>query len=348
MNRTKVFLDSNILIQAGKPPGGPVLERLKHLVNAGLVTVLTTDLTCREVAKKHTENDYNVIKEVGQPHFRNIVKDILGTKFPKITKSKLKTKLAKSYRQSTEAMLTELNCRMLKIDDIKPSKVLFSYTNGEGFFAGEAKKEQFPDAFIFECLKAEASGEESIIVVSNDRDFKKPVEDEAHISLVKSLPELFERMGLKIDAPDMEGFLECHEGKLFEAVNEELNCWGFVGDVPDSEIEETTVTDVRVIKLASFGSTEKRGSILIVGRLHVRAEISYAHPDWDTAMYSDDDILVWINDERVSGETEVGFNVDVSMSVAVDKNDNPKSIEELRFLNGDFQHIELHSDHYHD
>ena len=234
MNRTKVFLDSNILIRAGKPPGGLVLERLKHLVNAGLVTVLITDLTCREVVKKHAENDYNVIKEVGRPHFRNIVKEVLGTKLPKTTKSKLKTRLVKSYRQSTEAMLNE------------------------------------------------------------------------------------------------------------------LNCWGLVGDVPDSEIEETTVTDVRAVKLVSFGSTEKRGSILIVGRLQVRAEISYTHPDWDTAMYSDDDILVWINDERVSGETEVGFNVDVSMSVAVDKNNNPKSIEELRFLNGDFQHIEIHRDHYYD
>lgn len=348
MSRTKIFLDSNILIQEGKPPDGPVFERFKHLVKAGLVTVLTTDLTCREVVKKHAEEDYKVIKEVGRPHFRNIVKEVLGTKLPQITKSKLKTKLVESYRQSTEAMLNKLNCKMLTINDIKPSKVLFSYTNSEGFFAVEAKKDQFPDAFVFECLKAEASGEEPIIVVSNDHDFEKPVEGEDHISLVKSLPGLFKKMGLEIDAPDIEGFLECHEDELFEAVNEELDCWGLVGDIRDSEIEEATVTDVRAVKLVSFGSTEKGGSILIVGCLQVRTGISYTHPDWDTAMYSDDDVLVWINDERVSGETEIGFNVDVSMSVAVDENNNPKSIEKLRFLNSDFQHIELHRDNYYD
>ena len=66
---TKVFLDANVVIHAGKPPGGLILSRLKELINAGFITVLTTDLTCQEVAKKHTENDYNVIKEVGRPSF---------------------------------------------------------------------------------------------------------------------------------------------------------------------------------------------------------------------------------------------------------------------------------------
>ena len=101
---TKVFLDANILIQAGKPPGGPIFDRVKGLVEAGLITVLTTDLTCAEVAKKHAENDYDVIKEVGRPHFRKIVEQVLGSILPDTNKTELQAKLAEAYGQSTEAM----------------------------------------------------------------------------------------------------------------------------------------------------------------------------------------------------------------------------------------------------
>ena len=344
-NQTKVFLDANIVIGAGKPPGGPLLVRLKYLVNAGLVTVVATDLTFQEVAKKHAEDDYKVIKEVGRAHFRNIVKRVLGTKLPEIKKTELKAKITESYQQSTKAMFEELNCKILPIDNVKPSVVFSSYTAGEGFFTGEGKKDQFPDAFIFECLKTEASKKEPIIIVSNDRDFEKPVEGEPHISLVKSLPELFESMGLRVDAPGIEDFLETHVGDLSEAVNDKLDYWGLIGDVEDSEIERVIVTEVETIELISFGSTEERGSILVVGRLQVNARISYTHPDWDTAVDTGDDIFVW---NHVSDETEVNLNMDVSMSVAVDKNNNPEGIEELRFLSDDFRNVELYPNHFYD
>lgn len=40
----KVFLDANVVIGAGKPPGGPEIARIVDLVEAGLISVLTTDL----------------------------------------------------------------------------------------------------------------------------------------------------------------------------------------------------------------------------------------------------------------------------------------------------------------
>ena len=63
-NKPKVFLDANIVIRAGKLPGGRELTRVIDLVDAGLVTVLTTDLTVTEVAKKHVQNDFDLIKDI--------------------------------------------------------------------------------------------------------------------------------------------------------------------------------------------------------------------------------------------------------------------------------------------
>lgn len=56
----KVFLDANVVIRAGKPPGGPLIARVIDLVRAGFITILTTDLTKTEVAKRHAGNDNKV------------------------------------------------------------------------------------------------------------------------------------------------------------------------------------------------------------------------------------------------------------------------------------------------
>lgn len=57
MRPRQVFLDANIVIQTGKPPGGPTIKRLIDLVDVGIIAVVTTDLTVTEVVKKHTETD---------------------------------------------------------------------------------------------------------------------------------------------------------------------------------------------------------------------------------------------------------------------------------------------------
>jgi hypothetical protein len=132
----KVFLDANILIGAGKPPGGPELARVVDLVDAELVTVLTTDLTVTEVAKKHAANDLNLIKDIAQPHFRNVVETTTGIKFPDIKKVQLKQTLAEIYGTSTKAMFKRLGAKTLNIDSVKPSVVFKSYADGEGFFFG--------------------------------------------------------------------------------------------------------------------------------------------------------------------------------------------------------------------
>ena len=341
-HRPKVFFDANVVIQAGKPPGGPLISRVADLANAGLIKVLTTDLTLAEVAKKHTENDYEVIKEVGRPHFRKIMSEHLGISLPDIHKAELRASISKKYAELVSAMFTYLKAKTLVIDDIKPSKVFAAYTEKSGFFTGEGKRDQFPDAFIFECLKAEASVKSPVIIVSNDGDFNVPAKSVEHISLLKTIPDLFQSLGLQVEAPEIEEFLEENEEELVNFVDTEINDWGLqVSDVEDAEIEESTVTEVELSELISFGSLEKGGSILVVGSAEVTVTVSYTHPNWDEAMYdSEDKVLIPFDD--VSGETEVVLNADFSMSIAVDDDGEPAEIEEFQFRNSDFVYVELY------
>lgn len=338
----KVFLDANVVIAAGKPPGGPEIARVIDLVEAGLVTVVTTDLTMTEVAKKHAQNDFEAIREITQPHFRKILEGATGVELPALTRPQLRQKLRSIYDKSTAEMFKSLEAKTLAVDTVKPSSVLDAYAAGEGFFSGDGKKDQFPDAFTFECLKEEASSDEPVIIVSNDADFEGPVESEDHITLVKSLPDLFAALGLEMEAPELDAFLDAHEEELIERVNQELSDWGLMSDdVMDAEIYESTVSSIEIEKFTAFKPTEEGDAILVIGKLGVLAEVSYTHPDWDHASYdSEDKVLIPFGD--VSGETEVELTIDISMSIAVDDDGNPDEIEELSFRNTDFQWVTLH------
>jgi len=340
-SKTRVFLDANIVIGAGKPPGGPELARVADLVDAGLISVLTTDLTITEVVKKHVQNDFDLIRSICQPHFREIVKAATGAALPDIKNAQLKQQLEANYSASTKSMFKALKAKTLGIDNVKPTVVFAAYAAKQGFFSGEGKKDQFPDAFTFECLKLETSAKEPVIIVSDDGDFSVPVANEKHILLVKSLPDLFFKLGLKMEAPEVGAFLDEHNEELLSAVDSELSNWGLQGDVADSEIDETSVNAVGVNKITAFKPIAKGDPILVVGQLDVLALVSYTHPDWDNASYdSEDKVLIPFGD--VSGETEVNLQVDFSMSLLVDDEGEPEQIDELRFSNDKFVYVELH------
>ncbi len=337
-----VFLDANIVIKAGKPPGGLEIDRIGDLVDAGLVKILTTDLTVTEVAKKHADNDYNVVKEIARPHFRRIVEDVVGTKIDEISKTKIKEVLREKYNDSVSEMFNRIKADRLAIDSVKPTSVFNSYSDGSGFFSGDGKKDQFPDAFIFECIKQFASDKSPVIIVSDDKDFDKPAEAEEFVSVIKSLPKLFQILGYEMDAPPVEEFLNNEADSLMEFIEQELNDWGLWTDDPaESEIDEISVDAVTLERLLAFRPVEKGNPILVVGKAIVEATIQFTHPDWDSAFkYPEDKVLTpW---EYVYGETVVELDVDISISIDVNEYGNPVKIDVLKFRNTEYQYVELY------
>jgi len=338
---TKVFLDANIVIRTGKPPGGPEFERIVDLVDAEIISILSTDLTIAEVAKKHTDNDYKVVKEIGRPHFRKLVEEIVGANIPDITKTALREKIRANYSYTVAEMFEMLDAQILSIDDIKPSVVFNNYATGSGFFTDEGKKDQFPDAFIFECLNMVASEKSPVIIVSDDGDFMKSANAHDNITLLKSLPALFTFLGFEMKAPLIEDFLKNNSEELMAFVNQELLDWGLIGDVQSSEIDDTEVIEVILNRLTAFKPVEEGDALLVVGQINAKVNVSYSHPDWDTAMYDSED-KVHIPFESVDGELELDLEIDISLSIAVDEDGKPEEIEMLSFRNSNFQYVELH------
>lgn len=335
--RRKIFLDANVVIRAGKPPGGPLIARISDLVDAGYVNVVTTDLTKIEIAKKHAINDLEVLSGLTKRRVRDLSYEILGVIIPEISIQDLHSRLITKYKTSVDKMFNLLRAETLSIDNVKPSVVFDAYLHQTGLFGDDAKKHQFPDAFVFEALRTSATKEVPLTIVSDDKDFAAVVRQTDNIDLLKSIGDLFAAFGLTIEAaPDVEDFVQGHLEKIVDAVNNELNQFGLqVDDIEEAEIDEATVENVNFIDFRTFRTVGDGKDVLVVGRVVMDVHVSYHHPDWDTAVWdSEDRVAVPLHD--VAGEKNIDVEANFNMTLKVDHLGKPTSIGQFAFDDDNF------------
>lgn len=332
-NPKKVYIDANIFLQFGNSPRSPIFGRLRDLVMGGFIEILTTDLTRREVAKNHAENDFKAISQIVTPKFRKVIKESLYIEFPEFPTDYLMARLLAKYERSTNAMYESLNSRELIIDDVKPSAVFDLYAKSTGIFNSKNKKNQFPDAFILECIKSEASENAPVVIVSNDKDFREPVENEPYIEFCASVHDMTKLLGFEGIQPDVEKFLENNIHNLIDEVESWLSECNLNYDVQESEISNIRVFNLKILEPVSFrDSTVPDGTVLLVGRLQGEAEIAVTHPDWDHTIWIDEYFSYLQPVENISDIIETYFTVEISLIISVNPDGVPKEIEDIRFL----------------
>jgi hypothetical protein len=337
-----VFFDANVIIRVGKPPGKPVMDSIADLVNSGFINVFTTDLTKIEVAKHHTNRDLDEIGGLGRSRFRKLVKRVVNVELPELSAEELRKKVFEQYMVATEEMFKNIGARTLPIDDVKPSAVFEDYTHRRGVFGKEAKKDQFPDAFIFERVRSEGKAHDEIVIVSDDGDYAAAIKNTMHVKHLRSIADLFESLGLQSKAaPAVTEFLEEKKQEIRDVVDDELNNWGLqVSDVEDGEIDRSNVKAVEFLELKTYDAAGDGGQILVVGEIKMTVEISYTHPDWDRSIYDSED-KVRIAFDNVSGEKEVELDADFTMTILVDENGKPEQIDHFAFSNDSFVWVEI-------
>jgi len=337
-----VFLDSNVVIRAGKPPGGPLIARLVDLVEAGYVKIVTTDLTRIEIAKKHASNDFEIIGELSKKRVRALAHSILQVELPEISAGELHEKLLDTYNVSVADMFKKLRAVELSINNVIPLSVFHSYARKSGIFAGDAKKEQFPDAFIFETIRVIAAKDDPLTIVSDDSDFDAAIRGAEHITRLNSIPDLFSKLGLTIEtAPDVDAFVMNNRDSIIDTVNDELNQFGLqVYNVEDAEIDEASVEDVTFSDLITFRTARPGKEVLVVGRVEMDVKVSYRHPDWDTATWDNED-RVAIPHRNVEGERNITVEADFNMTLNVDSGGKPTSISEFTFNDDNFMWVSI-------
>ena len=205
----QVFLDATTLIKVGPPPGNETFSRLVDLVQYGLITVVTTDLTIAEVVRHHSDVACDTLRPLFNPRLLRSASRYLRIQIPDISDRDVRERVQSQISEGVASMFSRLNTTVLKIDEVMPSKIFDDYDQNMGFFVNRNKKNQFPDAFAFERLKSVATPENPVLVVSDDPDFKSPVEAYAAFRLLDSIEALFGELGLLADDqhPSLEPFL---------------------------------------------------------------------------------------------------------------------------------------------
>jgi hypothetical protein len=168
------------------------------------------------------------------------------------------------------------------------------------------------------------------------------------LSVLKSIEDLFKKLGLEVEVPNIEDFLDEQQYNMTELVDAELKDWRLeASDVEDADIEVTRVDRVDIGEIASFGTKAGGNNIIAVGTAMVEANVSYIHPDWDSAIYdSEDDTLTPWNDD-VSGETTVELDLEFSMSIQVNEKGEPTEIKQISITDDMDLFVTLHpSDEY--
>ena len=342
----QVFLDANIVVRFGTSPHGLEYSRLVALIEAGEVTLVTTDLTAMEIAKRHTKNEYPVVKEIGTSKYRDAVKRVFNVALPETTKSEIYKRVFQINLAKVKNMFHSLSATVLSIDDVNPIDVFKDYAQQDGFFSESGKKDQFPDAFIFASLMKCLENNIPLIVVSDDGDLNKPCESYEHVTKVDSLPGLFAELGYEIDKLDVDEYLDENMKELAQLLYLELRHWELYGeDVLDSEVYVKGVEVLKILRIANFKPVNMGEPVLVSATFEVEASVDFNHPDWDTAMYdSEDKVAIPLHD--VSGQTDVTIEVDVSILISRDENDEFDKIEDLQLSNDNFLSVTLFPDEY--
>ena len=305
-----VFFDASSLIKVGMPPGKETFWRLVDLVDYGFITVVTTDLTKNEIARHHADNAYGTLSPLSKSGFRQLAAKFFEIELPGMSEPEVRDKIRRKMDDGVGRMFRSLKAKVLDVDQVQPSIILGDYDRGEKLFGDKNKKNQFPDAFIFECLKGFASADDPVVIVADDPDFKEPANKTDHVSFVDSIQGLFDALGLVQDEPDpdLEPFLY---GELFS----DSDFLAYV-EHDDWEFDDYRVTlgcaSIDFDSITAFKQIDESAPLLVSADVTVMLDVDIEHRDGQS--------------DHKGGNGKVSFYA----SVILDERGSPKVLSDLR------------------
>lgn len=283
---TKVYLDWDVLLDARMSFYTLDLQFLTHLVDSGIVEVLTTDLVMIEACTARARYDLLDIVDLASEHIRKTVKRCLGVNLPVLDRKQLWNVLEEKHRAEVSAIFTALKARQLALDETKPSMIFADYVGVRGFFDDSWHRENFANAFVFDCLKREASEQTPVIIASKDAVFEAPVKSEEHVSLVNSLPALFSALGLEVDRPDILEFLTTRQAEIIEVLNHKLEEWLFRKvDISEGGLDNYKIDSINFSDSIIFSKELFADQMLIIVDIETMGMMKFTQKDWNYPTY---------------------------------------------------------------
>ncbi|KAA6405320.1 PIN domain-containing protein [Candidatus Tokpelaia sp.] len=317
---------------------------LFEIIKTNKISILMTEMTFHEVVKHLVSRELDKLRPLCELDFRYAYKRLTGALLSDCKKSALKEALKTRYNDYFKGVCaSNLKAQFLDGAALSPALIFSAYAKGEGFFSSEAKKEQFPDAFNFETLKAQATRDNPLILVSKDKDFDNNyVKSCPHISVVETFSELFSKLGLKAERDrfprekEVFAFLTKHTDAIKDSLDTALSGADLFDDSLPAEHQRIYINNFSAVEFPQDNpemSVFHEGSLIRAElTLTARANVYYRYTDYDSLVWDSEDKLYIPAGDETEGETEIDLTLDITLSLETDKAGKPRKIKGLSVL----------------
>ena len=292
-----VFLDTELFDANKLCLSSPAFKRLRNLVAQRLITVVSTEVTEREI-DSHFERKAAEITEAVH-RLRTVVgrSAIQEQSFFEPLNGFDENAIRQEFEKSLNSYREDVKAIVVKSDKINLRQVLDQYFSKQPPFGDGKKKSEFPDAMAASALMTWCmESKQSLYIVSRDQDWNRIAMQVDSFTHCETLTPVFEILAPKELSKEI---LDTIPDKLLEiemAVKREFpNCWFAIPDAVEGEVEEVKVKSVSLTGFHVVGADHGLAEIEFDCEVVFEADVNFYDPD----------LWVYDSDDRAAVYTEV-------------------------------------------
>ncbi|MBX5152589.1 DUF4935 domain-containing protein [Rhizobium lentis] len=284
-----VFFDTEVYRRAGFNVRNSQFSAFAKYVDAGRLSLHTTDITFAEVNRQITEDAADKVarlNKIGKDFGR--ISQFSGEipKLPEIDQNALAQSM---WRGVLDVLVNDFSANHIHAMNVPPRKIFDKYFAGKAPFEKRGSKE-FPDAFIVEALAEYCSKYQiKMYVVSGDAAMRDAAGSQGALIPLVSIDELLAACAAEADV-DLEPLAEALFGlpdfdeQLIQALNDESGYMEgiYFGTLDDGTISEIFVDEIKAIDGYTLAAIDDDSvSLILEMPCILRATVNYVYVDPD-------------------------------------------------------------------
>ncbi|MBJ8417467.1 PIN domain-containing protein [Acinetobacter courvalinii] len=323
-----IFIDTCAFENKNFQFGSHALQTLEELLEYNKIQLLITDITKNEIKSHIIKKSEEAIKELNNymdekgKILRAAPELPLNSIFSKTKKQEVYENIISKF----EAFLDYPNVETVPINNVNPDIVFEKYFTKQPPFINENKKNEFPDAFVLEAIKAVAQSRMlKIYIISSDKDMLSFAEQNECCIPLQSINELLDlvlRNDKELSQPIefADSIFERLRNEIFKLTRETLieaqfevqldapDFYDSIDEVYDIVIDNIDIKNKKLIEVTSENAQYEV-------EFEVEVTASYLLPDYDNSPWDPEDkVYIFLRNEEVIKSYKQNYLAHIALS----------------------------------
>lgn len=303
-----VFIDTEVMRRANFSCSAPAFRTLQILAERGAVSLVTTDITLREIKTQIAELAHEAAKGLAKTAAKHVI--LRGTCagiYDVLFRQLDERAICEEKLSQLQTFWSDTATEILPATKQSAEQVFEHYFTGSPPFSEPKKRDEFPDAFVSQALEQYAAANQTeVTVVSGDSDWSRIASSSKRIKYVATLDNLVDQL---LETAEPAAAL-AHEalGRVGAALEDELtealeSAWFAIQD-QDGEVLSATARKAEIGDLTVV-ATDATG-VTVNGECSVTLELLVTFIDPSSGWYDhEDDVMYNQNNIEVGLEREL-------------------------------------------